>query len=346
MSKNKDLLKHLVIGMIIGIGASFVYYWNVPLYENRVEIRDLKYELRNVEEKLNYLENEIKALNLYNRVTGDNLSLDSSDLYKFPCISLTDLTEEEIEELISCQEDGYSYFKSENDELIFLVRRPVKSNEILMGDEEYIYDPDKSYLENFRNNGVHSIDKPVIYIYGAYNAQKIKVSLDTDSEIFCEYPKRDKNGVWEVSAFPNGNLILNNDNKLIYNYLYWEAKCDDIEFDFSKGYCVKGSESAEFLENILDDIGLSREEANEFIVYWLPKLESNTYNLISFQTDVYTDEFKLNIEPKTSNVLRLFMAFKGLDSPVEIEGQDVDELSKGFERHGLHIVEWGGSEVK
>lgn len=40
------------------------------------------------------------------------------------------------------------------------------------------------------------------------------------------------------------------------------------------------------------------------------------------------------------------MTFKGLDSYVEIEPQDINELNNNFSREGLHIVEWGGSEVK
>ena len=39
-------------------------------------------------------------------------------------------------------------------------------------------------------------------------------------------------------------------------------------------------------------LGLNREEANEFIIYWLPQMQDNAYNLISFQQDVYTDSAK------------------------------------------------------
>ena len=31
-------------------------------------------------------------------------------------------------------------------------------------------------------------------------------------------------------------------------------------------------------------LGLNDREAEEFIVYWLPKLEENKYNLIRFET--------------------------------------------------------------
>ena len=31
-------------------------------------------------------------------------------------------------------------------------------------------------------------------------------------------------------------------------------------------------------------LGLNENESEEFIIYWLPKLEANKYNLIRFQT--------------------------------------------------------------
>ena len=36
---------------------------------------------------------------------------------------------------------------------------------------------------------------------------------------------------------------------------------------------------------------------NAFIIYWLPKLEHNAYNLISFQSDAYTNAAKLTVTP-------------------------------------------------
>ena len=125
------------------------------------------------------------------------------------------------------------------------------------------------------------------------------------------------------------------------NYLYWES-LSDTEFDFSQGFCVPGGETASFLENALAQLGLTRREANEFIVYWLPRMEQNPYNLISFQTDAYTDHARLTVTPEPDSLLRVFMAWKPLESPVEISAQDLP----AFSRTGFAVVEWGGAEVK
>jgi len=36
-----------------------------------------------------------------------------------------------------------------------------------------------------------------------------------------------------------------------YNYLYWEGT-DNINYDFSEGFCIAGKETAAFLENAID----------------------------------------------------------------------------------------------
>ncbi len=105
---------------------------------------------------------------------------------------------------------------------------------------------------------------------------------------------------------------------------------------------VKGSETAEFLETKLAELGLDAKEANEFIVYWLPSMQDNPYNLITFQTDKYTDSAKLHITPEPDSILRVFMAYKALDKPIEIEEPTITP----FERTGFTVVEWGGSEVE
>ena len=50
----------------------------------------------------------------------------------------------------------------------------------------------------------------------------------------------------------------------------------------SAGFVVKGEDTAAFLQEKLAYLGLTPREYNECIVYWLPRLEGNPYNLISF----------------------------------------------------------------
>lgn len=181
------------------------------------------------------------------------------------------------------------------------------------------------------------ICKPVIYLYPEEETE-VSVNVTLNGKLTCTYPKY--NNGWTVTAKPDGTLT--DKNGMNYNYLYWEGETD-TEFDFSTGYCVKGSESAEFLEKELAKQGLNRKEANEFIIFWLPQMEQNEYNIISFQTETYTNDAKLIVNPNPDTIIRVFMVFKPsneyvkIPAPAEIEPHQRNEFT---------LVEWGGSILK
>ena len=178
--------------------------------------------------------------------------------------------------------------------------------------------------------------KPVIYLYSE-EEMEVAVRLDYDGDLTCTYPAYD--GGWTVTAQPGG--ILTDAEDRTYNYLYWEG-VTSTEYDFSQGFCVPGKDTAAFLEDALARLGLTRREANEFIVYWLPRMEDNAYNLISFQSESYTGHAKLTIDPQPDSLLRVFMAWRPLTEPVEIPEQELP----AFNRTGFAAVEWGGAELR
>ena len=179
-------------------------------------------------------------------------------------------------------------------------------------------------------------EKPVIYLYPETET-RVTVKLDLPGELTCAYPAYD--GGWVVTAAPDGTLT--DEHGQTYNYLYWEGEGTEA-YDFSKGFCVAGSDTAAFLEDALDRLGLTRREANEFLVYWLPRMQDNPYNLIAFQQEAYTQSAKLTVSPRPDSVLRVFMAWKPLARPVDVPAQTLP----GFERRGFTLVEWGGAEVR
>lgn len=178
--------------------------------------------------------------------------------------------------------------------------------------------------------------KPVIYLYPEQETD-VEVRLDVNGQLTCTYPKYE-NG-WCITAHPDGTL--EDRSKMLYNYLYWEGKIN-APYDFSKGFCIPGEDSAEFLEDALERLGLTRKEANEFIVYWLPLMEQNPYNIVTFQTDAYTSSAKLEVSPAADTVIRIFMAWKACDEYVQLEPQ----ILTAPERKGFTVVEWGGTEIK
>ncbi len=179
--------------------------------------------------------------------------------------------------------------------------------------------------------------KPVIYLYPTEKTD-ISVNLKLDGKLTCTYPEINKG--WNVTAYPNGKVINKADGKE-YSYLYWEGD-SNTKYDMSKGFVVKGEDTAKFLQEKLSYMGLTAREYNEFIVYWLPQLQNNKYNLITFQGKAYTDSAKLEISPKPDSMLRVFMAYKPLNKPIDIQEQKLET----FERKGFTVVEWGGCKIK
>lgn len=182
----------------------------------------------------------------------------------------------------------------------------------------------------------HEKMKPVIYLYPEETTE-VSVKLETDGKLTATYPEYG-NG-WRVTAEPDGTLTDADGQK--YNYLYWESTSME-KVEFEEGFCVKGSETAAFLEKALADLGLTRREANEFIVYWLPMMKSNPYNVIRFCGSDYTDSTRLLISPKPDTVIRVFMVWYGSKKPVTIRRQTLSAPV----RKGFTVVEWGGSRIR
>ena len=207
------------------------------------------------------------------------------------------------------------------------------------------YNDQKGWIRTVKEDGSRTVyyeavaAKPVIYLYPEEETD-VHVELElTEADLSTTYPKY--NNGWDVTASPDGSL-LNKADVTHHKYLFWDAVNCRTRFDFSKGFCVAGSDTESFLREKLTYMGLTEEEMNEFIVYWLPLMEHNAYNLIAFQGDAYTDSAKLNITPAPDSLLRIFMTYVPLEEAVDIQPQQLET----FERKGFTVVEWGGCEIK
>jgi len=178
--------------------------------------------------------------------------------------------------------------------------------------------------------------KPVIYLYPTEKTE-VTVTLDYDGRLTSAYPAY--NNGWKVTAYPDGTLV--DDNGREYYCLFWEG-VSSTRYSFDTGFCVKGTDTRAFLEETLAKLGLTEKEANEFIIFWLPQMEQNKYNIISFQQKAYTDSAVLNIDPAPDSILRVFMTYKASDKPAELPPQQFES----FVREGFTVIEWGGRQVK
>lgn len=166
-----------------------------------------------------------------------------------------------------------------------------------------------------------TVYKPIIYLYPIKETE-ISVKLLKEESLTCSYPKY--NSKWYVLANPNGDLKDLYTSRYLYS-LYYENK-SNIKFDMRRdGFIVKSEDVATFLEEKLSILGLNEREAEEFIIYWLPKLESNRYNYIRFATsDEINENMPLDIKPNPDTIIRVLMTYKGLEKPIEIKEQKLE----------------------
>lgn len=181
--------------------------------------------------------------------------------------------------------------------------------------------------------------KPMIYLYPKEEMQ-VTVKLLKEEKITTTYPKyQDK---WTVLAKPNGDLIDPITGRSFYG-LYWEGLNTVSKGIQEEGFVVRGEEVATFLEEKLSILGLTERESNEFIVYWLPKMENNFYNYIRFETmEEINYNMPLKIDPAPDSIIRINMEYKKLDEKIEVKEQSL----KTPIRSGFVVVEWGGTELQ
>lgn len=182
--------------------------------------------------------------------------------------------------------------------------------------------------------------KPIIYLYPE-KEQEVNLALNFKGKFTHIYPHFNKENGWKVNVKPDGT-IYDSATNLTYYALFWEGKTK-YQFPNNEGFIIEGKNTREFLEEKLILLGLNRKEANEFIIYWLPKMENNKYNYVHFSTNEYEEIAQLNITPKPDWSSRIFMVFKALEEKTEVKEQI---LIPKKQRHGFSIVEWGGQEVK
>jgi hypothetical protein len=183
--------------------------------------------------------------------------------------------------------------------------------------------------------------KPVIYLYPPQE-EEVSVKLFFHGNLTSAYPPYDvKMQGWKVLARPDGHLVnLADQNE--YSYLFWEGTpFKPLGLEDGTGFVVAGKETAGFLQKTLKTLGMTPREYNEFIVFWLPRMEKNAYNLIHFSRQEYTDTACLAITPRPDSVLRVFMLFKPMTGKTDITPQELAP----FTRSGFTVVEWGGSEL-
>ena len=175
--------------------------------------------------------------------------------------------------------------------------------------------------------------KPILYLYPE-EEMNITVNFDKEELLTTTYPKF--NNEWNVLVKPDGSIYEKGN---YYYALYWEEKRID-NCKFEDGFYVEKDNAIKFLEEKLTTIGLNDKERNEFIMYWLPKLEDNGKSIVHFDlTDKLQKENEMIINPKPDSILRVHINIKKVNNKTNIKEQKLPT----FKRSGYTAIEWGGT---
>ena len=176
--------------------------------------------------------------------------------------------------------------------------------------------------------------KPVIYLYPS---ETTDVSVKVSPTGGFTKTEPDYGAGWLVKAEPNSTLYNYADQK-IYPYLFWEGYALNYAMP-DEGFVVAKNEVNKFLQEKLAIQGLNEKEINDFIEFWLPRMQSDPYYFVTFVPQAEFDKMApLAVSPEPDSVIRVFMDFRALDKPIQVEQQKLATP----ERLGFTVVEWGG----
>ncbi|MBU1242233.1 hypothetical protein KKD52_08170 [Myxococcota bacterium] len=191
------------------------------------------------------------------------------------------------------------------------------------------------------SSGNNIDNKPVIYLYPVETTRvQVAFAQPQTVELSYSYPAYPEGG-WDVIAHPDGRLVDPVSGQLYYT-LFWEGTVPQPPAP-AEGFVVAGADTAAFLERSLAQLGLSWEEADEFIIYWLPILGGNPYNFIQFATTEYDRVVPLSVVPAPDTRIRISMKWRPLEQPPAT--LPAPQIFNTPERRGFTLVEWGGTRL-
>jgi hypothetical protein len=124
-----------------------------------------------------------------------------------------------------------------------------------------------------------------------------------------------------------------------YDYLFYEAALPD-RWQYEEGWSVMINDLETFFRKNLTEYGFIDNEINDFINYWIPKLDDSPYyNIYPQYTDKVDELVTLHISKEPKSLMRMFYVIK--ESPL-MKATDIPApMIPEFERNGFTVTEWG-----
>ncbi len=173
--------------------------------------------------------------------------------------------------------------------------------------------------------------KPNLYIYPKEKMDlSVKLLFPKGGKILISIPEYGAG--WNVSVDTNG---LINDS---CSYLFYESTQPDI-WQREYGWIIQADDLEAFFRQNMTDYGFKGREIDDFIDYWIPRLNEYPFYSIYPQTKTLIDDvIELDFSKQPDNILRLFYVIKGHN---QFQEQLLAPEIDGFSRDAYFVTEWG-----
>ena len=184
--------------------------------------------------------------------------------------------------------------------------------------------------------GKFCIDKPVVYLYPT-KPTVVAVTVKTSGSVVVSNPLYPHDGWKNILANTDGSLNYQGKQ---YSELFYETSVTDFQKP-TTGITLPTNNLSNCLSAILDQLGLVGHEKEEFLSYWVPRLQELHspyifFSLLSASSKATIDA--VNISPKPDTMIDFIAYFK----PAAAPNDQALQLPPTPERKGFTAVEWGG----
>ena len=179
--------------------------------------------------------------------------------------------------------------------------------------------------------------KPVVYLYPS---QAMSVSVSIGANVKVSDPLYGAHGWQGVWAEPNGQLTYSGKK---YTSLFWEGQGIGKYPSITSGTVVKRADAAKTMRAQLAEQGLNSKESADFMAFWESKIPAKPYIRLTWLSTAQMNTLApLNVWPRPTTTLRVFLDMDGYNTPIKLPAQKLTTT----ERHGFTVVEWGGLTIE
>ncbi|EKE42354.1 hypothetical protein ENUP19_0163G0006 [Entamoeba nuttalli] len=195
------------------------------------------------------------------------------------------------------------------------------------------------------------VKKPVILLYDDTTKEKEEfcchLELNDAIDIGTTYPspkviKEDsdkKEYEWKGTYCSDGvsNCVIEINNKH-FDYLFWEGICLKKEQFKGKEVGITKENMTNELEVLLKKLGMNEREINDFIVYWIVKLNKKYYK-VTICDSTYDNEIARLKITGFNQIHRIALKFEEVESINTLP--TIDSVEERQRPTGKYVIEWG-----